>query len=48
MGTLGVETNVNGTQNNFSQFKYYSFDLPDILVPITELIVAAGIVLVDS
>ena len=38
--------NVKGVQNNFSQFKYYSFDLPDILVPITELVVAAGIVLV--
>jgi hypothetical protein len=38
--------NVAGTQNNFSQFKYYSFDLPDILVPITQFIVAAGIVLV--
>ena len=29
--------NQAGAQNNFSQFKYYSFDLPDILVPITEL-----------
>ena len=38
--------NVAGVQNNFSQFKYYSFDLPDILVPITQFIVAAGIVLV--
>jgi hypothetical protein len=40
--------NAVGAQQNFSQFKYYSFDLPDILVPITELIVAAGIVLVAS
>jgi hypothetical protein len=38
--------NVTGSQNTFSQFKYYSFDLPDILVPITSTIVAAGIVLV--
>lgn len=38
--------NVAGAQNSFSQFKYYSFDLPDILVPITSLIVAAGIALV--
>ena len=38
--------NVKGVQNNFSQFKYYSFDLPDILVPITEAIVVIGIALV--
>jgi hypothetical protein len=38
--------NATGAQQNFSQFKYYSFDLPDILVPITGFIVAAGIVLV--
>ena len=38
--------NQSGSQNNFSQFKYYSFDLPDILVPIASFICAAGIVLV--
>jgi hypothetical protein len=41
-----AQGNVAGAQNNFSQFKYYSFDLPDILVPITSFIVAAGILLV--
>ena len=35
--------NVSGSQNNFSQFKYYSFDLPDIAVPLTGAIVAIGI-----
>ncbi len=38
--------NISGSQNTFSQFKYYSFDLPDIAVPITEAIVAIGIALV--
>jgi hypothetical protein len=38
--------NSTGVQNNFSQFKYYSFDLPDILVPITEAIVVIGVALV--
>ena len=32
-----AQGNPAGAQNNFSQFKYYSFDLPDILVPITAL-----------
>jgi hypothetical protein len=41
-----AQGNQAGAQNNFSQFKYYSLDLPDILVPITALIVTAGIVLV--
>ena len=41
-----AQGNQAGAQNNFSQFKYYSLDLPDILVPITALIVAAGIALV--
>jgi len=41
-----AQGNVAGAQSNFSQFKYYSFDLPDILVPITSLIVAAGVLLV--
>ena len=38
--------NVSGAENNFSQFKYYSFDLPNLLVPMTTFIVAAGLVLV--
>jgi hypothetical protein len=41
-----VTGNVGGAQNNFSQFKYYSFDLPDVLVPITTFVVFAGLVLV--
>ena len=38
--------NVAGAQNNFSQFTYYSFDLPDILVPLTTFVVLAGFALV--
>jgi hypothetical protein len=41
-----AQGNQAGAQNNFSQFKYYSFDLPDILVPITAGIVALGFVAV--
>ena len=41
-----AQGNQLGGQNNFSQFKYYSFDLPDILVPITAAIVAIGFVAV--
>jgi hypothetical protein len=41
-----VSSNVAGAQSNFSQFKYYSFDLPDLLVPITTFIVYAGFALV--
>ena len=41
-----AQGNAAGAQNNFSQFTYYSFDLPDVLVPITALIVAAGALLV--
>ena len=41
-----VYSNIGGTQNTFSQFKYYSFDLPDIAGPISELIVVAGFFLV--
>ena len=41
-----AQGNAAGGQNSFSQFTYYSFDLPDILVPITSFIVAAGILLV--
>jgi hypothetical protein len=35
-------SNVRGSQNSFSQFVYYSFDLPDVVVPLTALLVAAG------
>jgi hypothetical protein len=41
-----AQGNAAGAQNNFSQFKYYSLDLPDILVPLTATIVAAGVLLV--
>jgi hypothetical protein len=41
-----AQGNQAGAQNNFSQFKYYSFDLPDILVPIATFIVAMGVLLV--
>ena len=41
-----VSANVGGVQSNFSQFKYYSFDLPDVLVPITTFVVFAGMALV--
>jgi hypothetical protein len=41
-----VYGNISGGENNFSQFKYHSFDLPDIAAPISELVVAAGFVLV--
>jgi hypothetical protein len=41
-----AHTNIGGARNTFSQFNYYSFDLPDIAAPATELLVAAGLVLV--
>ena len=41
-----VHTNIGGTANVFSQFKYYSFDLPDIAAPLSELLVLGGLVLV--
>ena len=41
-----AQGNQAGGQNSFSQFKYYSFDLPDILVPITTAVVAIGFVAV--
>jgi len=41
-----AQGNQAGAQNNFSQFKYYSFDLPDILVPIATFVVAMGALLV--
>jgi hypothetical protein len=37
-----VQANLTGSQNDFSQFKYYSFDLPDIAGPIVQLLVGAG------
>ena len=41
-----AQGNARGAQNTFSQFNYYSFDLPDILVPIAGVLLAAGVVLV--
>jgi hypothetical protein len=41
-----VHTNIGGSQNMFSQFKYYSFDLPDIAAPLSVLVVVAGFLLV--
>jgi len=41
-----AQGNAKGAQNTFSQFNYYSFDLPDILVPIAGVLLAAGVVLV--
>jgi hypothetical protein len=35
--------NVAGTAQTFSQFRYYSFDLPDVLVPVMGVVVTAGI-----
>ena len=41
-----VYSNIAGAQNIFSQFTYYSFDLPDIAGPISQLVVGAGFFLV--
>jgi hypothetical protein len=41
-----VHTNIGGSQNVFSQFKYYSFDLPDIAAPLSQLLVLGGLVAV--
>jgi len=41
-----VYTNIGGAQNVFSQFRYYSFDLPDIAGPLSQLLVLGGLVLV--
>ncbi len=41
-----VYANLSATQSSFSQFNYYTFDLPDIAGPISELVVGAGLVLV--
>ena len=43
-----VYNNIGGAQNSFSQFTYYSFDLPDIAGPISQAIVFAGLLLVVS
>ena len=41
-----VHTNIGGSQNVFSQFRYYSFDLPDVAGPISLMLVAGGFALV--
>ena len=41
-----VYTNIGGSQNVFSQFRYHSFDLPDIAGPIAQLLVFGGLALV--
>jgi hypothetical protein len=41
-----VHTNIGGSQNVFSQFRYYSFDLPDIAGPLSQLLVLGGLCLV--
>ena len=41
-----VHTNIGGSQNVFSQFRYYSFDLPDAAAPLSLLLVAGGFALV--
>lgn len=41
-----VHTNIGGSQNVFSQFRYYSFDLPDVAAPLSVALVAGGFALV--
>ncbi len=41
-----IGVNIDGGRRTFSQFTYYSFDLPDVLLPIAEVVVAAGFVAV--
>ena len=41
-----VYANLGASQNSFSQFTYYSFDLPDIAAPISQLVVGGGFALV--
>lgn len=41
-----VYANATGAQQTFSQFQYYSFDVPGVLVPVTTALVAAGVALV--
>jgi hypothetical protein len=38
-------TNLGGTRSTFSQFNYYSFDLPDIVGPVTQFAVFGGLLL---
>ncbi len=45
-GMTFVYSNIAGAQNTFSQFTYYSFDLPDIAGPISQIVVGAGFFLV--
>lgn len=37
-----VHTNIGGNQNVFSQFRYYSLDLPDAAAPLSLLLVGSG------
>jgi hypothetical protein len=41
-----VHTNIGGSQNVFSSFRYYSMDLPDIAGPLSLLLVFGGLALV--
>ena len=41
-----VYTNIGGSQNVFSQFRYYSFDLPNVAGPLSQLLVFGGLALV--
>jgi hypothetical protein len=41
-----VYTNIGGSQNVFSQFRYHSFDLPNIAGPIAQGLVFGGLALV--
>jgi len=41
-----VYTNIGGAQNVFSQFRYYSFNLPDIAGPLSQALVLGGLALV--
>jgi hypothetical protein len=41
-----VYTNIGGAENLFSQFRYYSFNLPDIAGPLSQVLVLGGLGLV--
>jgi hypothetical protein len=41
-----IYANLGASQNTFSQFTYYSFDLPDAAAPISQVMVGAGFALV--
>ena len=45
-GMSFVTTNINGEFSELGGFSYSTFDLPDIAAPISELVVAAGFLLV--